>query len=302
MSIRASLISFILKRTLKKQFDTVGDVVSFRQKMADAGDLGGKTPGRISITPQTINGVSCEWVTSEQTDQNRVLIYLHGGGYVFGSPESHRGLAWRLAEESCMRVLMVDYRLAPEHPFPAALDDATTCYRWLLDEGFASDEIAIAGDSAGGGLALAALVNMKNLGLNLPRCGFLLSPWVDLSASGSSVESNAAADVMLTPNALHTMAQHYLGELDRKAPLASPLFADLSGLPPLLIHVGSTEILLSDAERLKDKILAAGGEVTLKVWPKMPHVFQVFASRIPEGIDAIKELSNFLKDETAQVG
>ncbi|MFT7688185.1 MAG: monoterpene epsilon-lactone hydrolase [Candidatus Azotimanducaceae bacterium] len=295
MSIRASILSFILKRTLKKQFDTIDDVVSFRQKMTDAGNLGGDAPDRINVVPQLINDVPCEWITTEDTDQNQVLLYLHGGGYVFGSPESHRGLAWRLADESGMRVLMVDYSLAPENRFPAALEDATKCYRWLLDEGFSAEAIAIGGDSAGGGLALASLVQMKNLGLTLPSCAILLSPWLDLSASGSSVETNATADAMLTPKALNVMAGHYLGDLDRTAALASPLFADLSDLPPFLIHVGSTEILLSDTERVTSKIEESGGSVTTKVWPQMPHVFQVFASRIPEGKVAIKELSVFLK-------
>ncbi|MFT5208641.1 MAG: monoterpene epsilon-lactone hydrolase [Flavobacterium sp.] len=299
MSIRAALLSFILKRTLKKQFDTIEDVVSFRQKMTEAGSLGGDTPDRINIVPQVLNGVPCEWVTTEKTDQNQVLLYLHGGGYVFGSPESHRDLAWRLADESGMRVLMVDYRLAPENPFPAALDDTTQCYRWLLDEGFSPNSIAIGGDSAGGGLALASLVNMKNLGLTLPNSGILLSPWLDLSVSGESLETNADADAILTPYALRSMAEHYLGGLDRTAALASPLFADLSDLPPLLIHVGSTEILLSDTERVRDIIKESGGQVITKIWPKMPHVFQVLASRIPEGKVAISELSTFLKDNLA---
>ena len=294
MSIRASLISFILRRTLKKQFDTIDDVIAFRQKMDEAGDLGGATPSNVSIVPQLINNIPCERVTTEGTDQNRVVMYLHGGGYVFGSPASHRGLAWRLAENTGARVLMVDYRLAPEDPFPSALEDATQCYRWLLEEGFESKSIAIGGDSAGGGLALACLVNMKNLGLSLPACGILLSPWLDLSASGESVEKNADKDAMLTPKALNIMAGHYLGGLDRTAPLASPLFADLSGLPPLLIHVGSGEILLSDPEACVKKIEDSKGEVSLKIWPNMPHVFQVLASRIPEGKVAIKELSAFV--------
>ncbi len=155
------------------------------------------------------------------------------------------------------------------------------------------------GDSAGGGLALASLVSMKNLGLSLPNSGILLSPWLDLGASGESVEANADADAMLTPKALKTMAEHYLGKLDRSAVLASPLFADLTDLPPLLIHVGSTEILLSDTERVSVKIKESGGQVITKIWPKMPHVFQVFASRIPEAKVSIRELSTFLKDNLA---
>jgi len=298
MSIRAALISFFMKRTIKKQFDAIDDVVAFRESMSESGNLSGSVPDRVSSTPQTINGVPCEWVTLEETDQNRVLLYLHGGGYVFGGPDSHRDIAWRLAEAAGMRVLVADYRLAPENPFPAAVDDATACYRWLLEEGFSANEIAIGGDSAGGGLAAATMIQLKNLGLPQPRCGILLSPWLDLTVSGQSVETNAEDDAMLTANALTTMAKHYLGDWDRKAPLASPLFADLSGLPPILIHVGSTEILLSDSERFTERLNAAGSSVRLDIWPKMPHVFQVFAARVPEGKQAIAQLGEFLRQNT----
>ena len=298
MSIRASILSFFLKRVVKKQFANIDDVVALRERMADSAKLGGSIPNTVSTIPQTINGVPCEWVTLEDTDQNRVLLYLHGGGYVLGSPDSHRYLAWKLAEASGMRVLVVDYRLAPENPFPAAVDDATNCYRWLLDDGFNPKYIAIGGDSAGGGLAAATMVQLKNLGLPQPNCGILLSPWTDLSLSGPSIESNADADVMLTRGALEGMATHYLGERDRKAPLASPLFADLTGLPPLLIHVGSTEMLLSDAEQLAQKLTEHGGNSTLEIWPKMPHVFQMFGSRIPEGRKAITSLGEYLREHT----
>ncbi len=295
MSIRASILSFIMKRTIKKQFAAIDDVATLRDRMAASAKLGGSIPDSVITTPQTLNGVACEWITLPGTDQNRVLLYLHGGGYVLGNPESHRYLAWKLAEASGMRILLVDYRLAPENPFPAAVDDATSCYRWLLDDGFNPKYISIGGDSAGGGLAAATMVNLKNQGLPQPNCGILLSPWVDLSLSGSSIEVNADADAMLTHTALDGMAKHYLGERDRKAPLASPLFADLAGLPPILIHVGSTEVLLSDAERFADRLNKCGGAASLVVWPKMPHVFQVFAGRIPEGGKAIADLGDFVR-------
>ena len=299
MSIRAALISFIMRRTIKKQFDALDDVVAFRASMADASKLSGALPANVTVTPETINGVACEWVTLGDTDQNKVLLYFHGGGYVFGGPDSHRDLAWRLAESSGMRVLMVDYSLAPENRFPAAVDDALVCYRWLLDEGFDTSKIAIGGDSAGGGLAAATLVNIKNFGLQQPSCAILLSPWVDLSGSGDSIMTNADAEAVLTAGALHKMAQHYLDGRDPKAPLASPLFADLSGMPNLLVHVGSTEILRSDAERLVDKVNSAGGSAELTIWPKMPHVFQVFAARIPEGKKAVALLGDFLRQQTS---
>jgi epsilon-lactone hydrolase len=299
VSIRAALISFIMKRTIKRQFDSLDDVATFREQMADAGALSASTPSDVAVVPTEIKGVACEWVTRGDTDQNQVLVYFHGGGYVFGSPESHRDLAWRLAEKTAMRILMVDYRLAPEHPFPAAIDDATACYRGLLEDGFEAHNIAFGGDSAGGGLAAAALLNLKNFGLPQPRCAVLLSPWLDLTLSGESIQTNQDAEAVLTPKALQTMASRYLGDLDPAAPLASPLFGELSGLPPMLIHVGSTEILRNDAERFHNKIKLSGGESELTVWKKMPHVFQVFASRIPEGKTAIVELADFLKTKLA---
>ncbi|MBV1878421.1 MAG: alpha/beta hydrolase [Pseudomonadales bacterium] len=295
MSLRASFISFIMRRTIKKQFDNLQDVTALRESMAGSSRLSGPIPDKVTTTPQVIDGVPCEWITLADTDQNKVLMYLHGGGYVLGGPDSHRDLGWRLAETSGMRVLMVDYRLAPEHRFPAAIDDALGCYRWLLGEGFAADKIAIGGDSAGGGLAAATLVNIKNFGLPQPGCAILLSPWADLSGSGESVKENAKADAMLTEKALTTMAEHYLDGRDVKAPLASPVYADLSGLAPMLIHVGSTEILLSDATRIAEKVTATGGSAEIEVWPKMPHVFQMFASRVPEGGRAIAKLGVFLR-------
>ena len=300
MSVRAAVMSFILRRTLKKQFAAIDDVVAFRARMKAASNMSGVVPDSVSVVPINVQGVSCEWITNAGTDQNRVLMYLHGGGYVFGGLDSHREIAWRLAQASGMRVLLVDYRLAPEHVFPAALEDATACYRWLLSEGFEPARIAIGGDSAGGGLTVATLVNLKNLGLPQPSGAILLSPWTDLSLSGDSIETNEAKDAMLSRAALLKCAQYYLGERERRAPLASPLFADLSGLPPVLIHVGSTEMLCSDAQRLAEKWESAGGEASIEIWPKMPHVFQVLAARIPEGAQAIVKLGEFLTNRTTR--
>lgn len=300
MSIRSALISAVLRRTLKKQFDNIGDVTEFRNKMASAGGLTSKTPDHVFVSEVKVPSdsaleIPCEWIQLEQVSAKPVLIYLHGGGYIFGGLDSHRDIAWRLAEAGDVRVLNVDYRLAPEHPFPAALEDAIECYKWLLACGISPNQVAIGGDSAGGGLALATLVNIKNLGLPMPNCAILLSPWTDLSTSGDSIQANAESDAILTPGALKAMADHYLGERDRKAPLASPLFADLSGLPAIFIQASESEILLSDAQRLETKILAAGGEAKLETWPKMPHVWQVLAARIPEGKAAIMKLGEFLK-------
>lgn len=307
MSVRAKIISFLMRRTIKKQLANIGDDIdAFRARISGASGLSPGIPGKVRVEPVDVSGISCEWISLEgsfgsaqdRSDAGRVLLYFHGGGYVLGGLDGHRDLAWRLAEASGLKVLLVDYRLAPENPFPAAVEDATACYRWLLDAGFRADHIMIGGDSAGGGLTVATLVNLKNLGLAQPSGAILMSPWVDLSVSGASVPTNETADCMLSRAALERFAELYLGDLDRKAPLASPLFADLSGLPPLLVHVGSTEVLRSDAEQLVDNIKQAGGDAVLEVWPDMPHVFQVFAARIPEGKDAIRKLGAFLNNRT----
>lgn len=298
MGVRAKILSFFIRRTMKKQFATIGDVVAFRDRMKHSGRMMPAIPDSVSVTALSVNGVPCEWVSSGATDEKRVLMYLHGGGYMFGGLDSHRDIAWRLAEGAGMRVLMVDYRLAPEHPFPAAVEDATGCYRWLIDEGYDPRQMAIGGDSAGGGLSIATLVNARNLGLAMPAACVLLSPWTDLSISGDSVAKNETADPMLSRAALVRMAELYLGDRDRRAPLASPLLADLRGLPPALIQVGSTEVLLSDSERLAVNLREAGSEAAIEVWPNMPHVFPMFASRIPEGKQAIANLAAFLRKHT----
>lgn len=298
MSIRASLMRFLLKHTVKKQFDNFDDVPALREQMAASARLNPRVPESIAVTATSIEGVPVEWISAADAEQDKVLVYFHGGGYVFGGLDSHRDIAWRLGQASGIRVLNVDYRLAPEHPFPAALDDATRCYRWLLDEGISPERIAVGGDSAGGGLAVALLLNLRNLGLPMPAGCILISPWTDLSVSGDSVSANAAIDPMLSGEVLDRMAAYYLGDRDRKAPLASPLFGELSGLPPMLVQVGTHEVLQSDAQRLVDKVNAAGGKAVIEIWPKMFHVFQVFAARVPEGKDAIAKLGSFVARHT----
>jgi monoterpene epsilon-lactone hydrolase len=291
MSIRASLLSLFMRLTIKKQMATLDDPVAFRER---PGGFGGKIPESVKSTPVDAGGVPSEWVEWSGVPEDSVILYFHGGGYVFGDPDSHRDIAWRLGRESGSKVLVVDYRLAPENRFPAAVDDATDSYRWLLEQGFSPDRIAVAGDSAGGGLAVALMVNLKNLGMALPKVAVLMSPWVDLAMTGASMVSNARSDAMLSPEALSIFASYYLGDTNPKAPLASPAFADLSGLPPTLVLVGSKEVLLSDSETLVEKINATGGNARLSVWPKMPHVFPILAAVIPEGRKAVSDMGEFL--------
>lgn len=293
MSIRASLLNLMLKLTVRKQFSNLDDIEALRK----GGGLRPGAPEDLKIEPVDANGVPAEWVSWPGASDDTVLLYLHGGGYVFGGPDSHRDLAGRLARACGMKALVLDYRLAPEHPFPAAVEDATAAWRWLLDQGYAPHRMAVAGDSAGGGLSVSLMTDLKNQGLALPHAAVLISPWVDLALTGESAQRNADVDPMLSPAALTGFAGLYLGDRDAKAPLASPLYADLSNLPPIKIVVGDTEMLLSDSERLAEKITAAGGNVSLGIWPGMPHVFPLFAGLIPEGRQAVAEIGQFLVEQ-----
>lgn len=256
------------------------------------------TPPNTKTAPVMAGNIRAEWVSAPEADPHKVMLYLHGGGYTCGSIKSHRGFAAVLSKESGATALLIDYRRAPEDPFPAGLDDAVAAYRWLLKQGFKPKNLAIAGDSAGGGLCLATLVALREAGDPLPAAGILLSPWTDLVGTGDSYTSRASYDPLLTTFGMLEQVKLYLGEQDpRKAPLASPLYAELHQLPPLLIHVGQDEILLDDSTRVAEKIKATGGEVTLKVWEGMWHVFQMHCTTIPEAQQAVSEIGRFLYEK-----
>jgi acetyl esterase/lipase len=240
-------------------------------------------------------GVPAEWVKGAETDPARVVLYLHGGGYVLGSINTHRALAARIAQASGTRSLVIDYRLAPEHPFPAAVDDATAAYDWLLGQGVAPECVAIGGDSAGGGLTFATLVALKERGRPLPGAAFALSPWIDLEGLGESMTTKAEADPMVQKDGLSQMSLLYAGQDELRNPLAAPLYADLSGLPPMLVQVGTAETLLDDSIRIVDRMREAGGEVELETYEDLIHVFQAFAPAVPESLDAIERIGAFLK-------
>lgn len=299
MSIRASLVSFIIRRTIKKQFAT-GELEDIRRQVERPT---GKLPVGVNVEPVDADGVDAEWVSgSADSNDDGIILYLHGGAYVFGTPESYRNLTSRIARETGMKVLVVDYRLAPEHPFPAAVDDATVAYKWLLAQDHAPERIIVMGDSAGGGLATALMVNLKNLGLSLPGAAVLMSPWCDLSLSGASMQLNEKADVMLSADSLSRFAGDYLVDTNPRAPLASPLFADLSAFPPTLVIVSSSEVLLSDSETLVEKINTTGGQARLSVWKNMPHVFPMLAGTVPEATQAIVEIGSFVRDQFGPKG
>jgi len=242
-------------------------------------------------------GVKAEWVSAPDTDAGRAVLYLHGGGYVIGSIDTHRSLAARLSRASKARVLAIDYRLAPEHPHPAAVDDSVAAYRWMLTQGLKPARIAVAGDSAGGGLTVATLVAIRDAKLPLPGAGACLSPWVDLEGIGESMTTKAGVDPIVQKAGLLQMAAAYLAGKDPRTPLAAPLYADLSGLPPLLIQVGTAETLLDDASRLAERARKAGVTVSYEPWESMIHVWHLFAPMLDEGQQAIDRIGEFVRKQ-----
>jgi acetyl esterase/lipase len=289
-----SLITLLRSRPAPEKPD-VGYSRARYEKMAAL--LGGAPDAKCEKVDA--GGVPAEWVTAPGSDPRRALLYLHGGGYAIGSLNTHRRLAYDLSATSGAHVLLIDYRLAPEHPFPAAVDDATTAWRWLLQMGFATKRMSIAGDSAGGGLTIATLVNLRDLKLALPACAVAISPWVDLEGMGTSMMARAAQDPMVQKEGLTWMADMYLKGRDPKTPLAAPLHANLDGLPPILVQVGSAETLLDDATRIAEKLHTSGVEVKLSVWPNQLHVFPFFAPILSEGRDGCLEIGNYIRSHTA---
>jgi acetyl esterase/lipase len=243
-------------------------------------------------------GVTAEWVSAEGASDSRVVLYFHGGGYIIGSPRTHRAMMAHLSRDAGARVLALDYRLAPEHPFPAPVEDSVAAYRWLLNEGYDPARVAVAGDSAGGGLTVAALVQLHYLGLPMAAAGVCVSPWVDMEGLGESMETRAEADPMVGKENLMISAKTYLGGADPRAPLAAPLYADLRGLPPLLIQVGDAEVLLDDSTRLAGIAREAGVDVKMDVWDDMIHVWHLFAPILPEGRQALAQAGDFIKKHT----
>jgi phosphinothricin tripeptide acetyl hydrolase len=256
-------------------------------------------PADVAVERVVAPVAPAEWLVPPSARADTVVLYLHGGGYVIGSPRSHRHLAAAIARAARARAVVLEYRLAPEHPFPAALEDAVDAYQWLLAQGIAPARVAIAGDSAGGGLTVATLVALRERGLPLPAAGVAISPWVDLTCSAPSYAKNAAADPIVRPAIVAEMARAYLGPVDPRTPLASPLFADLSGLPPLLIHVGSGEVLLDDATRLAERLKAAGVAARLEIVPRMVHVWHWFLPMLDEAQTAVDDIGAFVNAQAS---
>jgi len=255
-------------------------------------------PAAVSVEHVTVGKASADWLTTPGANADRTVLFLHGGAYVLGSALAYREMTSRIARASAARTLVLDYHLAPEHPFPAAVEDAVAAYNFILAQGIKRSNIAIVGDSAGGGLTLAALLSLRDTGVPLPACAVCISPWIDLECSGGTMETKAAVDPLCTRESLLAEAAMYLAGGNPRNPLASPLHADLKGLPPLLIQVGTEETLLDDAYRLEQRAKTSGVDVTLKVFDDMPHVWHVFASYLPEAQQAIDQIGEFVRAHT----
>lgn len=253
-----------------------------------------KTKLALDCIPLEAGGVPAEWVVPPAAGPERVIFYLHGGSYNSGSIQSHRSLVANIANAAKARALVVEYRLAPEHRFPAALEDAVQAYHWLISTGVSHSQVVFAGDSAGGGLLLALLVFLRDHEDPLPVGGVCLSPWTDLTCQGESCTQNARKDFLLHAGQLRQSAALYLAGADPKDPLASPLYADLKGLPPLLIQIGSDELILSDATRLADRARNAGVPISLEVWQGMQHEWHFASGLIPEAQQAIESIGAFV--------
>jgi epsilon-lactone hydrolase len=280
------------------QLDFGADVPTLRASLEE---LMSRVPvaGDVRQTPTTIGGVGGIEVMIDRTDATGVVLYFHGGVYVIGSAAASVPLAGDLARRTGTRVLTLDYRLAPEHPYPAAVTDAQAAYRGLLEQGVDPSEITFAGESAGGGLAVATLLGLREAGTPLPSSAFLMSPYADLTLSGDTIVGKQTVDPILTPEGLRLRIPDYVAGADAADPLISPVFANLRGLPPLLIQVGSHEILLSDALRLAGQAATADVPVTLEVVPGVPHVFQGFAPMLDEADAALDRAASFVKRKFA---
>jgi monoterpene epsilon-lactone hydrolase len=269
-------------------------IEEIREMFEHWGDLTAE-PGGIDYSEVDAGGVLAMWASPHDGTDSRILVCLHGGGYTSASMYSHRKLYGHLAKAVRCRALILNVRRAPEHPHPAAVEDATAAYAWLLDQGYHPKHIAAVGDSGGGGLAVALLVSARERGLPLPAAAMSLSGWFDMELTGQSMIDNEGKDLSMTRASVDATASVFLGTASRQDPLANLYFADLSGLPPLFLQVGEDELLLDDARGLADRAHAAGVQCRLDVWPEMQHVHQMMAGRAPEADAAIADLAEWIR-------
>lgn len=301
-SFRSHLVIFLLKhrhwfrlRLKRETIDWNTSIPALRQRAEKSARGLGKVPAGLEVTAAPVPGLSAKWIRPSAASKDRAMLYFHGGGYVMGSSRSHRGIVAKFVAGSGIGALVFDYRLAPEHPFPAALDDSLTAYRWLLAQGFSPAHIVFTGDSAGAGLCLAALLAIRDNELPLPAAAALLSPWTDLKCTGSTY---GRRDPLAPDGSWQVYSTYYAGDNDPALPLISPLYGDLAGLPPLLIYVGEEETMLDDSVRFAEKARAAGVEVTLHVGKGMVHCYPALSPLFPEAKVAMEDICAFLAKST----
>jgi monoterpene epsilon-lactone hydrolase len=294
-SIRSRIVRYVSGQYMRRVTPDK-DVHKLRAGLEYRGTLLPPATG-VDIQATTIAGIHCEWHVPAGCENAPVLYYLHGGIYIMGSPATHRRLVSYIARQAGMRALVPDYRLAPENRFPAALEDSLKVYRRLLHDGFDPSAMAFGGDSAGGNLAMATLLALRDADEALPATCFLISPWLDMTNEGDSRRTRANADPWFNPDHVPASAAKMFSEFELRNPLVSPVFADASGLPATLIQVGDDEILLSDSISMVENIEKAGGEVELQIWPGMWHVFQFFIGQMPESMQAIENIGQFLRSK-----
>ena len=293
MSLRAELLRLGIRTFLKRRGRHI-DIEAWRRDMRAMERLVPRPPAHGEPVEVRAGRLAFHRVTTPASRPERHVLYLHGGGYVSGAPAHYRHFTWRIANAVRACVWILEYRLAPEHPFPAALEDAAAGYAWLADKIPDTRQLFVIGDSAGAGLALCLLLKLRDDGGSLPGAAVAMSPWTDLALTGQSLTSNAAADPMLNAENLAELAQYYLAGADPRTPYASPLYGDPAGLPPVLIQVGSDEILRDDAVRMAEKLRKENPHTRLEIWSRMPHAWQLFVPVLPEAHRAIAQIGDFI--------
>jgi epsilon-lactone hydrolase len=298
LSLRAELVRLGGRWFIKHSARHGVTIEQARWRAAAAERLVPGPPADTQTLAVDAGGVKAVRISTPAAEPGRHVLFLHGGAFIIGSPSLYRHLTWRIASATRARVLCLDYRLAPEHPFPAALDDAVAAYCWLLADGADPQRVAVIGDSAGGGLGLSLLLRLRDEGIPLPAAAVALSPWTDLALTGASLSRNASADPLVIAEHARRFVDCYLAGADPRSPYASPLYGEPAGLPPTLIQVGSDEVLRDDAVRMAARMRDAGCRVELEIWPRMPHVWHLFAPVMPEARRAIARIGTFVTEAT----
>jgi acetyl esterase/lipase len=299
MSKRAGVVRAVTGAVFKLTDSQATDAYKTRRKLHTLANFLPTAMG-VQVTPGRIVNFKVEWLTPRKAPQDKLILYMHGGAFIMGGFATHRPFVSHIARAAGIRTVIPQYRLAPEHPFPAAIEDGISIYRELIATGLMPEDIIFAGDSAGANLALAMLLTLRDSGQPLPAAACLLSPWIDLAVTGETMTTNAAVDPWFRAEDIKHIAKYYCDESEMTNPLVSPVYADVSGLPPLFIQVGGDEILLSDSTRLAENVRSCGGQVRIEVWPRMWHVFQLFVGAMPESRKAIDQIGDYIRHTFAQ--